>query len=229
MISVMKNIIRKAIQKYYRSKDIIPVTLHNILNSRHYTLINEIKTEGKLMLLEQEAFLIASLVEKTNKISGDAAEVGVFTGGSAKLIRENTDKKLHLFDTFDGLPDVSSFDNSKQFKEGEYSASLDSVRDYLSKYSSIYFYKGLLQDTSHNVKDKRFSIVHFDVDLYESTKSCIEFFYPRMNTGGVIISHDYTTAPGVRKAFDEFFADKKEIVLEMYTTNQCYVIKCCND
>ena len=178
------------------------------------------------MLLEQEAHLLSTLVKKTNKIEGDAAEVGVFTGGSAKLIRETTSKKLHLFDTFQGLPGISNFDNGNQFKEGEYSASLRCVQDYLSKYSDIYYYEGLFQDCSNQVTDKNFSIVHLDVDLYESTIYCIEFFYSRMNTGGVIISHDYTTAPGVKKAFDEFFADKKEIVLEMYSTNQCYVIKC---
>lgn len=219
-------ILKSFIDNYYRSKSIIPTTLHDILNSEAYPLINKVKSEGKLLLLEQEAFLLYSLVKKTNKIEGDAAEVGVFTGGSAKIIRETTEKKLHLFDTFEGLPEISGFDKKEQFKKGEYSASLESVQDYLSDYGDIHYYKGLFQDTATQVEDIKFSIVHLDVDLYESTKFCIEFFYPRMSQGGVIISHDYTTAPGVKKAFDEFFADKTEIVLDMYATNQCYVIKC---
>jgi hypothetical protein len=77
------------------------------------------------------------------------------------------------------------------------------------------------------VKDRQFSLVNFDVDTYESTKKCLEFFYPRMNPGGVILSHDYITAPGVQKAFDEFFVDKPEPVVET-AGSQCIVIKCRN-
>src|SRR3989338_3744494 len=46
-------------------------------------------------------------------------------------------------------------------------------------------------DIAEPIKNKKFSLVHFDVDTYESTKNSIEFFYPRMTRGGVILSHDY--------------------------------------
>ena len=52
-----------------------------------------------------------------------------------------------------------------------------------------------------------FSFVHLDVDLYQSTKDGLAWFYPRLNRGGILISHDYSNADGVRKAFDEFFAE----------------------
>ena len=61
-------------------------------------------------------------------------------------------------------------------------------------------------------------------DTYESTRSCLEFFYPRMNRGGIILSHDYINAAGVRKAFDEFFSDKSEPIIEMSGT-QCLIVK----
>ena len=70
-----------------------------------------------------------------------------------------------------------------------------------------------------------FSFVHMDVDLYESTKSCLDFFYPRMSRGGVIISHDYLGSIGVKTAFDEYFKDKPEPVLEV-TDSQCLIVKC---
>jgi hypothetical protein len=74
------------------------------------------------------------------------------------------------------------------------------------------------------VKSSRFSFVHLDVDLYESTKGALEFFYPRMPAGAVLISHDYVEFPGVRSAFDDFFGDKPEPVVEM-SGNQCMVVK----
>ena len=60
--------------------------------------------------------------------------------------------------------------------------------------------------------------------LYEGTLDCLRFFYPRMVAGGVIISHDYSILTGVKRAFDEFFADKPEGVVELPTT-QCMVVK----
>ena len=74
------------------------------------------------------------------------------------------------------------------------------------------------------MQDRTFSLVNLDVDTYESTKQCLLFFYNRMSTGGIIISHDYLTAPGVQKAFDEFFSDKPEPVIET-AGSQCLVVK----
>ncbi len=130
-----------------------------------------------MLLLNTEAYLIYETVRKTEKIPGDVAEVGVYRGGSAKLIREATKKPLHL-------------------------------------------------GTATPVSGKRFSFVHLDVDIYESTLACLTFFYPRMTKGGCIISHDYPLgSDGVRRAFDEFFSDKPEIIIEPFATDQALVVK----
>ena len=73
--------------------------------------------------------------------------------------------------------------------------------------------------------NKKFSFVHLDVDLYKSTLDCLKYFYPRVSRGGVIISHDYPNSDGVNKAFDEFFQDKPEIIIEPFATGQCLIVK----
>ena len=139
--------------------------------------------------------------------------VGVYRGGSAKLICEvKGSRTLHLFDTFNGLPDLSMMDDPRQFHKGQYPSSFKDVKTYLKKYSNIYIYKGLFNLNAEQVKNKKFSLVHLDVDLYQSTLSCLKFFYSKVNKGGVIISHDYY-APGVKKAFDEFFKAFKEALV----------------
>lgn len=189
------------------------------------TSLKKIKSETELLLEDIEAYHVHMAVKITRKVPGDIAEVGVYKGGSAKIIcQAKGDKSLHLFDTFEGLPKVDDVDMVWPFYEGKFAASYDRVRDYLGQEKNVYFYKGIFPDTSDPVKDKRFSFVNLDVDTYESTKKCIEFFYPRMSPGGVILSHDYLTAPGVQKAFDEFFADKAEPVIET-AGSQCVVIK----
>ena len=110
------------------------------------------------------------------------------------------------------------------FYEGKFAASYDSVRDYLKDGDNVFFYKGIFPQTSGPVKDKVFSLVNLDVDCYESTKQCLEFFYSRMSPGGILLSHDYITAPGVKKAFDDFFEGKPKLVLET-AGSQCLVVK----
>lgn len=170
-----------------------------------------------------EAYLIHSVVLATAKLEGDIAEVGVFWGGTARVICEaKGDRRLHLFDTFEGLPEPDEIDSA--FQKGQYACSLESVRDYLSGFPRVQFYKGYFPATGEPVKDRSFSFVHLDVDLYTSTLQALEFFYPRMEPGAIIISHDYVEFPGVRKAFDEFFEHKSEPVVEL-SGNQCLVTK----
>jgi len=188
-------------------------------------LIREIRKETNLLLNTSEAYQIYLATLKTKKIEGDIAEVGVFKGGSAKIIAElKGNKNLHLFDTFEGLPDLSEYDDSTQFHKGDYIASFQDVKNYLNKYPQVYFYKGLFPATAESIKKNKFSFVNLDVDIYESTLDCLNFFYSRMTKGGIIISHDYSSSTGVKKAFDDFFKDKSEIILEL-TGTQCMVIK----
>jgi O-methyltransferase len=187
-------------------------------------LVRQIQRETPMLLFDNEAYQIFMAAKRAEKIDGDMAEVGVYRGGSAKLIREaNRNKVLHVFDTFEGLPDVDLID-APQFKKGQFAASLDEVKNYLKDYKNIHYHKGLSPCTAGPVKDKKFSFIHLDVDTYESTRSCLEFFYSRMNRGGIILSHDYINAAGVRKAFDEFFRDKSEPIIEMSGT-QCLIVK----
>jgi len=185
-------------------------------------LINEIEKETELLMGKYEAYILFMLSKKTQKIEGDLAEVGVYRGGSAKLLcKTKGEKSLYLFDTFEGLPEVVSVDIESS--KGEYNANFEEVKNYLKKYKNVYIYRGLFPGTSKPIKNKVFSFVHLDVDIYRSTLDGLKFFYPRMNKGGIILSHDIS-APGVKKAFDEFFKDKPEYVIEL-SRAQGFIVK----
>jgi hypothetical protein len=187
--------------------------------------LKKVRSETELLLEDIEAYHIYMAVKSTQKVPGDIAEVGVYKGGSAKIIcAAKGSKHLHLFDTFEGLPKVEDVDMVWPFYEGKFATSYQAVKDYLSTEHNVFFYKGIFPDTSGPVRDKSFSLVNLDVDTYESTRRCLEFFYMRMSSGGIIISHDYLTAPGVQKAVDEFFSDKPEPVIET-AGSQCFVVK----
>ena len=70
----------------------------------------------------------------------------------------------------------------------------------------------------------RFSLVHLDADLYASTLADLEFFYPRMIPGGIIITHDFSTLPGVARAFSEFSHKNGRAIIELPTTQAMVVV-----
>ena len=189
-----------------------------------YDFISDVRQEKKLAISDHEAYQIMMTVRRTAKIPGDIAEVGAYQGASAKLIAHAAhSKNIHIFDTFDGLPPLLDIDRAV-FHDKQFAADFSDVSRYLSSFPSVTLYKGMFPETAGPIASKRFSFVHLDVDLYQSTKDSLEFFYPRMSSVGVIISHDYLTAEGVTKAVDEFMADKPEAVFES-SQQQCFIVK----
>jgi len=187
-------------------------------------LLEDIHREKRSLMSAFEQFLVYSVARAQRSLPGAMAEVGVYRGASAKLICEvKGDKVLRLFDTFAGLPDAHEQDRGVH-RTGQYTSSLDEVRAYLAKYDNVEFHPGLFPDSAVGLCEQQYCFAHFDVDLYESTRACLEYFYPRMIRHGIILSHDYGILAGVEQAFREYFADKPEAIIEQPTT-QCMVVK----
>jgi len=196
--------------------------------SKIVNLIKTIRSEVDLAFYPYEAYTVYSIALSQSKLDGDMAEVGVYQGGSAKLISEaKGNKTLHLFDTFTGLPSLSDVDvhfGINFWKENDFNnTSQEKVMNYLSKYNNIKIYPGKFPETSKPIINSKFSFVHLDVDLYQSTLDSLNFFYPRLIQGGIIITHDYHSS-GVNKAFKEYFQSKQIPIIEL-TGSQCMIVK----
>ena len=158
---------------------------------------------------------------KRMKIEGAFVELGVWQGETAEIIHEmDKSRNLHLFDTFDG------FDNKDLEKETNrderYSTDnfsdtkLEEVKALFSESNNISFYKGYFPDTAKDLKEDKFAFVHLDADLYKPTIDALNYFYPKLSPGGVIIIHDYNhTWDGIRKALDEFMVTIPESLIEI--------------
>lgn len=194
-------------------------------DKRYVELLKRIHGENIFLQTFEEAHNVYHFAKAMAKIEGDMVEVGVFRGSSAKIICEvKGDKALHLFDTFEGLPEPGESDEGIM-KAGSSRAGLEAVKNYLQHYPNVHFHKGLFpQETAGSVKNDTFSFVHLDANLYQTTLDSLEFFYGRMARGGVIITHDYSCLPGVRKAVDQFFEDKPEPIVELSNT-QAFITK----
>jgi hypothetical protein len=222
----LKELLMEKVKRLFAGRGLILTRYAGAHRSAWMQSISRIKDEREFLLNYSEACQIISAVTATARIPGDLAEVGVAYGASAKLILEySKNKTLHLFDTFAGLPAPDGSDSAK-FQGGDFRSDVHSVRDYLgtSSASRVAFHVGLFPATTAPVENTTFSFVHLDVDLYQSTLDGLRFFYPRLSPGGILISHDYVSADGVNRAFQEFFADKPEPVIEV-TGYQCMVVK----
>lgn len=181
----------------------------------------------KVLMSIREMLNVFNLVRKVKDLEGDMAEVGVYQGGSAIIIAEaKGDKPLHLFETFEGLPAPDENFDRLMMKGDMNNTSLDLIRNNLQPYAKVFIYQGIFPDTCGPVENKKFCFVNNDTDIYSSTQAFLEFFYPKMVKGGIMLTHDYNDSrtPGVKKAFNEFFADKKESLIEIWDT-QAYIIK----
>jgi O-methyltransferase len=168
-------------------------------------------------------FLLYYQIKAAAALPGAFAEVGVYKGVTARLLRHMAPgRMLYLFDTFQGFAatDVAAERQASglSVREGHFSdTSLDAVRAFVGSDAHTVYCPGLFPDTAAHVPDgERFALAHFDADLYQPAVAFCEFFYPRMVPGGVMIFHDYNGGyAGVRQAVDAFFADKPEGVVAM--------------
>ncbi len=153
---------------------------------------------------------------------GDVLEAGVFQGGTARLLRtrlgEPAGKQLYLFDSFEGMKSVS--DQQDRHAEGDFSdTSVEGVRRVVGSAPWIHFCKGWVPQSFIGYEDRSYCFAHIDLDLYQGVFDCLQYVYPRLSSGGVIVLDDYgfASCPGARQAVDEFFNDKLEKPLVLLT------------
>ncbi len=162
----------------------------------------------------------------TRQLTGSVAEIGVYQGGTAALLADHMpQKRIHLFDTFEGMPPTNpKFDIHKP---GDFAdTSLEAVQASLKGKDNVEFWPGLFPESAAGLTDLRFCLVHVDVDIYESTKAAIEFFWPRLVEGGIMVFDDYNAprCPGTNKAVDEYFDAWQKI--EISGPNSRYGTRC---
>jgi hypothetical protein len=165
--------------------------------------------------------MIYQLVRLTDHVPGDTAECGVYRGGMSYLIasflaRSRLSKSHHRFDSFEGLSNPENEDGT-HWHAHDMAVTLPVTKKLLAGFQNIYFYKGWIPNRFQEVADRQFSFVHIDVDLYQPTRDSIEFFYPRVPPGGIIVCDDYgsSVCPGAIKAINEFLEDKPEKMISL--------------
>ena len=221
--------------------------------------IKDIYEKNRAMMNMEGALNLYHLLSRTmyQNVSGDVVEVGCYRGLTAVMLQKTLDehrseKKLHVYDSFEGLPEKSPQDafspegnikksiyqDNKRMGKGWFQTSEETLRESFHTFETKlpYIHKGWFEETLPQSLPEKISFAHLDGDLYESTLVSLENIYPKMAIGAIAVIDDYcdmdihertNALPGVKKACDIFFSDKPESVevLAAGVQYQSYFIK----
>lgn len=184
-------------------------------------LYNEISHHT--LITPESAWMLYSLARQALAVCGDFLEAGVYRGGTARLLRGIIDRsgegrRLHLLDTFVGMPKTDRARDIHQEKDFA-DTSVDTVASFVGREKWILYRKGFIPDSFKGMENSRFAFAHIDVDIFQSILDCCEFIYPRMAFGGILVFDDYglPSCPGARAAVDEYFLNKREVPLVLHS------------
>ena len=181
-----------------------------------------------------------------NGIKGDFAECGVWKGGSVMLVAYTlleagiTDRKIYLYDTYEGMTKPGEKDGETEKKEWEKNkvngqlnnwclSPLEEVQANMAitayPKDNIVYVKGKVEQTIPGTLPGKIALLRLDTDWYESTKHELNHLYPLLEKGGILIIDDYGAWQGARKATDEYFAPNKGVYLNRIDYTGRLVIK----
>lgn len=181
------------------------------------------------------------IFNKTIDLPGSIVELGVFKGASFMTFLKLCDihcsgdtlKKVIGFDTFSGFVEIDEKDGRenqrRDLKKGGFSAGnflsvlkaaieLEKADSFIPRFSRVELVEGDVIETVPKYINEnpglRISLLHLDLDLYEPTKVALEYLYPKVVPGGVVLLDEYGMAgfPGESAAFDEYFGDNRPLL-----------------
>lgn len=146
-------------------------------------------------------------------IAGDFVECGVFAGSQiAMMYRAIVDsgkpsRKIHLFDTFGGVPEGTAEDGECGVI-GKAQCSLETVQGYFREWgvdpSALVFHPGRLEETLPALEPFSIALLRIDCDLYAGVSAVLKHLYPSLVERGICVLDDYAFQ-GARRAFLEQF------------------------
>ena len=143
---------------------------------------------------------------------GIFVEVGTWRGGSGCIIAkkveaENNDGDVYLCDTFTGVVKAGEMDDC--YNGGEHAdTDISIVKGLIDEMNlkNVKILQGIFpEDTGDEIVGKKIAFAHVDVDVYQSTKDIINYIWPMIIPGGIVVFDDYgtPTTKGQKKYIDE--------------------------
>ncbi len=142
-------------------------------------------------------YILWQTAGQVRSLTGDILEVGVWRGGTGALLVQAMHGipgcEVLLADTFRGV--VKAGPKDDYYKGGEHAnTSRDIVENLLKQISGapVQILEGIFPDETADAFETRcFRLCHIDVDVYQSALDVLDWVWPRLVDGGVVIFDDY--------------------------------------
>ena len=233
-VIITDNIPLEPYKTYYKRVKNVSLDLYELLEKTPFILSksNEFDLIDTSMLMKkgkysrsiymQDYFRFRTFELTANEINHDdipgaVAELGVFRGHFSSLINEHfKDRKLYLFDTFEGFneeeaqAELNNGTCDERFIKEHKDTSVERMLSNIPYPNKVKVCKGFFPESvTEDAKSESYAFVSLDVDLEESMYEGLKFFYPRLSKGGKIFVHDYNTyyLEGIKKAVHRYEAD----------------------
>jgi len=167
---------------------------------------------------EQVGCLVTNLIDIIEKnVEGDVVELGCYVGESSKylmktLVEYNSTKKLFVYDSFDGIPELTKWEESSGWQPG----TLKTTEEVLIgnfKNNNLplpIIHKDWFKDIPDYKIPEKISFAFLDGDFYNSIYDSLTKIYDKVSDGGYIFFHDFMRAdlPGVDAAVRDFLSER---------------------
>jgi len=199
------------------------------------------KKFGSYTMIPEGAFAAnLDLASGFLNVEGCIVECGVWRGGMVAALAEIADpsKTVHLFDSFEGLPKATEIDGeaalawqrdtrSKEYYNNcaaEVSFAVAAMK--LAGRDNYKVHQGWFRDTLPKYDGGPISILRLDGDWYESVKDCLEWLFPKVSTGGLVIIDDYYAWDGCTKAVHDYLSVSRAVSrIYQWRNEVAYIIK----
>ena len=175
-------------------------------------------------------FALHILAKQVRDLPGDVLEIGVWRGGTSGIFATLLpDKTIYLADTFKGVIKSSEWEHYKDKAHDD--TSIPIVEELLTEKLGVANYKileGIFpEDTGAQVEGVKWSLVHIDVDVYQSAKDAFHYVWESIVPGGIVVFDDYgffSACGGVKKFIDEVKDDADKLFIHN-TNAHAYIVK----
>jgi hypothetical protein len=159
--------------------------------------------------------LAKAVLSVPRDVPGAVAEFGCYQGMSTatfSLVCALTGRRLIVFDSFEGLPEVQEriFDfNGKEvrYSSGSFAGSLDQVRSNVGRLGDLSvcdFVPGFFCDTlPKRPREERYVLIFEDADLPSSVRDVVKFAWPKLQDGCRFFSQEARDREVIEIFFDQ--------------------------
>lgn len=182
--------------------------------------------------LEWRAHVICWAAQRGLALGGDYVECGVHRGGFSRMLADYVDlarrpeKKLHLIDTYRGVPHQFRSAEDGDLLDGLYTDSYADVLRTFADLPNAVVIRGTIPDILPDVRPERVCYLSIDLNCVEPSIAAADHFWPLMSSGAAMILDDYGF-PGFldqKLAFDEW-ARRRDVEILSLPTGQGLVLK----